>query len=119
MCGIVGAVSTRDVGPILIEGLKRLEYRGYDSAGVSLLNPGEDIQRVRRMGKVKELESAVAEESAGGSLGIAHTRACDYGFIPLVSDVNLNKIRPYKGKFEKKYLKEYGRAQFNRSSQGK
>ena len=64
MCGIVGAVSTRNVGPILIEGLKRLEYRGYDSAGVALLNAGCDIERVRRMGKVRELEAAVTEESA-------------------------------------------------------
>lgn len=79
MCGIVGAVSTRDVGPILIEGLKRLEYRGYDSAGVALLNPDEELQRVRRMGKVKELETAVAEETAKGTLGIAHTRWATHG----------------------------------------
>ncbi|MCG8311755.1 MAG: glutamine--fructose-6-phosphate transaminase (isomerizing) [Pseudomonadales bacterium] len=79
MCGIVGAVSTRNVGPILIEGLKRLEYRGYDSAGVALLNAGCDIERVRRMGKVRELEAAVTEESAKGTLGIAHTRWATHG----------------------------------------
>lgn len=79
MCGIVGAVSTRDVAPILIEGLKRLEYRGYDSAGVALLNSGANIQRVRRMGKVKELEAAVKETAAKGTLGIAHTRWATHG----------------------------------------
>lgn len=79
MCGIVGAVSTRNVGPILIEGLKRLEYRGYDSAGVALLNAGEHIQRVRRMGKVRELEAAVKQENAKGVLGIAHTRWATHG----------------------------------------
>lgn len=79
MCGIVGAVSTRDVGPILIEGLKRLEYRGYDSAGVALLNADEAIQRVRRMGKVKGLEDAVNETDAQGALGIAHTRWATHG----------------------------------------
>lgn len=87
MCGIVGAVSTRNVGPILIEGLKRLEYRGYDSAGVALLNKGEDIHRVRRMGKVRELEAAVKEEAAKGTLGIAHTRWATHG-VPSESNAH-------------------------------
>lgn len=79
MCGIVGAVSTRDVAPILIEGLKRLEYRGYDSAGVALLSKGKPIERVRRVGKVRELEKAVQEASSTGFIGIAHTRWATHG----------------------------------------
>ena len=63
MCGIVGAVSTRDVTPILLEGLKRLEYRGYDSAGVARFNAGQPVDRIRRIGKVRELEAAIKESS--------------------------------------------------------
>lgn len=77
MCGIVGATAERDVVPILVEGLKRLEYRGYDSAGVAVLNSETCLQRVRRMGKVKEL----AGELSGikGNTGIAHTRWATHG----------------------------------------
>src|SRR5690349_12421062 len=57
MCGIVGAIADRDVVPVLIEGLKRLEYRGYDSAGIAVLD-GADVRRVRRTGRVSEMESA-------------------------------------------------------------
>jgi len=79
MCGIVGVISTRDVTPILLEGLKRLEYRGYDSAGIARFNPGAEIERIRRVGKVKELETAVLESQGGGSIGIAHTRWATHG----------------------------------------
>ncbi|WP_144392468.1 glutamine--fructose-6-phosphate transaminase (isomerizing) [Pleionea sediminis] len=78
MCGIVGAVAQRDVAEILIEGLRRLEYRGYDSAGVAILN-NNDIQRVRRLGKVKELSDALEVSPLPGSTGIAHTRWATHG----------------------------------------
>ena len=61
MCGIVGAIADRDVVPVLIEGLKRLEYRGYDSAGIAVLD-GVDVRRVRRTGRVSEMESAAQAE---------------------------------------------------------
>ncbi len=79
MCGIVGAVAQRDVVEILLEGLQRLEYRGYDSAGVAILAEGGDIQRVRRLGKVKELADAVKNNFVGGGTGIAHTRWATHG----------------------------------------
>lgn len=79
MCGIVGAVSTRDVTPILLEGLKRLEYRGYDSAGIARFSTGESIERIRRIGKVRELEAAVKESPRQGTIGIAHTRWATHG----------------------------------------
>ncbi len=79
MCGIVGAVAERDVAPILLEGLRRLEYRGYDSAGVALIDGSDCIQRTRTLGKVKVLEEALAKQSARGSLGIAHTRWATHG----------------------------------------
>ncbi|RHW20201.1 glutamine--fructose-6-phosphate transaminase (isomerizing) [Pseudomonas jilinensis] len=79
MCGIVGAVALRNVTPILLEGLHRLEYRGYDSAGLALLNRQGGLQRVRAMGKVAELEKALATSPAKGHLGIAHTRWATHG----------------------------------------
>ncbi|MEH6689087.1 MAG: glutamine--fructose-6-phosphate transaminase (isomerizing) [Halopseudomonas sabulinigri] len=79
MCGIVGAVSLRNITPILIEGLRRLEYRGYDSAGVAVLADGNGIQRTRAMGKVAELERALESRPANGHLGIAHTRWATHG----------------------------------------
>ena len=78
MCGIVGAIAQRNVTNILITGLKRLEYRGYDSAGVALVN-ANGLQRVRRQGKVAALEEAVREQNAAGFLGIAHTRWATHG----------------------------------------
>lgn len=78
MCGIVGAVAQRDVVDILVEGLRRLEYRGYDSAGVAVVGNGE-LQRVRRLGKVKELSDAVHAEPIPGGTGIAHTRWATHG----------------------------------------
>ena len=79
MCGIVGAVAQRDVAPILLEGLRRLEYRGYDSAGVAILGQDGQLQRVRRTGKVSELADAIAESPASGGTGIAHTRWATHG----------------------------------------
>ncbi len=79
MCGIVGAVTKRDVAGILIEGLQRLEYRGYDSAGLSVLSRDNEIQRMRRAGKVAELRAANQAAPALGTLGIAHTRWATHG----------------------------------------
>ena len=80
MCGIVGAIADRNVTPILLEGLRRLEYRGYDSAGVAVLDQSSnDINRCRRVGKVKELENGLEETPANGHLGIAHTRWATHG----------------------------------------
>ncbi len=78
MCGIVGGVAERCVTEILIEGLKRLEYRGYDSAGVAVLN-NEEVLRERRVGKVINLADAVADQQLTGVVGIAHTRWATHG----------------------------------------
>lgn len=79
MCGIVGAVAQRDVAEILINGLHRLEYRGYDSAGVAVVNEQHELQRVRCLGKVKALDEAVALKPLIGGTGIAHTRWATHG----------------------------------------
>jgi glucosamine--fructose-6-phosphate aminotransferase (isomerizing) len=79
MCGIVGAVAERNVTAILLEGLKRLEYRGYDSAGVAVFTNAGKLERMRRPGKVSELEQALAGEPLVGRLGIAHTRWATHG----------------------------------------
>lgn len=79
MCGIVGAVAQRNVVPVLIEGLRRLEYRGYDSAGVALVNGS--IQRVRRVGRVAELQSAADAAQLSGLIGIGHTRWATHGGV--------------------------------------
>ena len=79
MCGIVGAVAERNITTILIEGLKRLEYRGYDSAGLAVYTQDGTLERRRRIGKVSELEAAVAAEPLAGQLGIAHTRWATHG----------------------------------------
>lgn len=79
MCGIVGAVAQRDVAEILVEGLRRLEYRGYDSAGVAVVNSDCELTRVRRLGKVQELADAVAQANVVGGTGIAHTRWATHG----------------------------------------
>lgn len=80
MCGIVGAIAQRNIVPILVEGLKRLEYRGYDSAGVAVL-AGDEIRRVRRVGRVAEMEGAAAEDGLQGQLGIGHTRWATHGGV--------------------------------------
>jgi len=79
MCGIVGAVARREVPAILIEGLKRLEYRGYDSAGLAVMNGDARIHRRRTVGKVKELVASLAADPLSGSTGIAHTRWATHG----------------------------------------
>jgi len=79
MCGIVGGVAQRDVAPILLEGLKRLEYRGYDSAGMAAINGSGCIARHRKVGKVAELEKAMQAEPLLGGTGIAHTRWATHG----------------------------------------
>ncbi|MCA7024825.1 MULTISPECIES: glutamine--fructose-6-phosphate transaminase (isomerizing) [Stenotrophomonas] len=80
MCGIVGAIADRDVVPVLIEGLKRLEYRGYDSSGIAVLDD-RDIHRVRRTGRVAEMERAAAAEGFSATLGIGHTRWATHGGV--------------------------------------
>jgi glutamine---fructose-6-phosphate transaminase (isomerizing) len=79
MCGIVGAIANRNVVPILVEGLKRLEYRGYDSAGVAVLDG--IIKRVRRVGRVAEMEAAAQADGLKGGLGIGHTRWATHGGV--------------------------------------
>jgi len=87
MCGIVGAVSTRQIAPILLEGLKRLEYRGYDSAGIAQLAEGQEIERIRCQGKVKGLDEAVSASTYPGVVGIAHTRWATHG-VPSVENAH-------------------------------
>ena len=80
MCGIVGAISQRNVVPILVQGLKRLEYRGYDSAGAAVLHDGR-LERVRRVGRVVEMEAGAAAQHLSGELGIGHTRWATHGGV--------------------------------------
>ncbi|MFQ5642850.1 MAG: glutamine--fructose-6-phosphate transaminase (isomerizing), partial [Thiogranum sp.] len=79
MCGIVGAVAQREVAPILLEGLRRLEYRGYDSAGVAVVNAHAELERLRTTGKVAELANAYDHSPVQGMSGIAHTRWATHG----------------------------------------
>ena len=79
MCGIVGAVAKRPVAKLLIEGLKKLEYRGYDSAGVAVVDYQNELQRLRVAGKVRELEDALHATPVNGNMGIAHTRWATHG----------------------------------------
>jgi glutamine---fructose-6-phosphate transaminase (isomerizing) len=79
MCGIVGAIAERNVVPILMEGLRRLEYRGYDSAGIAVLNGTAKLKRVRTVGKVKMLQDAIDADPTHGQIGIAHTRWATHG----------------------------------------
>ena len=79
MCGITAGISQRDVAPILLEGLKRLEYRGYDSAGIATINSQEQLCRLRVCGKVSMLEGALEASPQPGHLGVAHTRWATHG----------------------------------------
>ena len=79
MCGIVGAISNKDVCSVLVDGLKRLEYRGYDSAGIAVLDEQSCVQRVRAVGKIKNLEAALDKTPAKGFIGIGHTRWATHG----------------------------------------
>jgi len=79
MCGIVAGVADRNIVPILIEGLRRLEYRGYDSAGIAVLDEGGHLQRLRTVGKVRALEQALEQLPLQGRSGIAHTRWATHG----------------------------------------
>ncbi len=79
MCGIIGATSKRNITQVLLEGLRRLEYRGYDSAGMAVLKSDGDLERVRIMGKVQVLADAMLEVGLSGSTGIAHTRWATHG----------------------------------------
>ncbi len=79
MCGIVGGIAQRDITPILLEGLRRLEYRGYDSAGIAVLSPSGTLRRLRTLGKVQQLADALEKEPISGKLGIAHTRWATHG----------------------------------------
>ncbi|AWX13873.1 glutamine--fructose-6-phosphate transaminase (isomerizing) [Mergibacter septicus] len=79
MCGIVGAVAQRDVVEILVQGLHRLEYRGYDSAGVAVVNQAKELQRIRCVGKVKVLDDEIENNPITGGTGIAHTRWATHG----------------------------------------
>ena len=79
MCGIVGAIAQRDVAPILLEGLRRLEYRGYDSAGMVVLDAAGKLARLRATGKVSELSALQQQDPLPGYLGVAHTRWATHG----------------------------------------
>jgi glucosamine--fructose-6-phosphate aminotransferase (isomerizing) len=79
MCGIVGAIAERNIVPILMEGLHRLEYRGYDSAGIAVLNGTQHLKRLRTVGKVRMLDEALVSSPTFGNIGIAHTRWATHG----------------------------------------
>ena len=79
MCGIVGAVAQRDVSPVLLEGLKRLEYRGYDSAGIAVIDNNHNLKRIRVQGKVNQLANEHSASPLTGGIGIAHTRWATHG----------------------------------------
>ena len=79
MCGIVGYIGKREACPILLKGLSRLEYRGYDSAGVALINDNGNLVIYKTKGKVSDLEHAIEGKDQSGSVGIAHTRWATHG----------------------------------------
>jgi glucosamine--fructose-6-phosphate aminotransferase (isomerizing) len=81
MCGIVGAVAERNIVPVLVEGLKRLEYRGYDSAGIAVVQANGQLGLCRTVGKVAQLESKLKETPLAGRLGVAHTRWATHGGV--------------------------------------
>ena len=79
MCGIVGYTGPREAGPLLIEGLKRLEYRGYDSAGIALVDEAGDLFVEKRAGKLANLQTAIADRTPHAAIGLAHTRWATHG----------------------------------------
>src|SRR5258708_37532177 len=79
MCGIVGYVGKKSVVPIIIEGLRRLEYRGYDSAGIAVAGDGEGLQLRRAEGKLRNLEEGIRQKPLTGTYGIGHTRWATHG----------------------------------------
>ena len=79
MCGIVGYIGFRDAYPILIKGLKRLEYRGYDSAGVALIDADNKLSVLKAKGRVQDLEEYARDKNTSGTIGIAHTRWATHG----------------------------------------
>ena len=85
MCGIVGYIGNREAFPILVKGLKRLEYRGYDSAGVALISKDNNLNVYKTKGKVADLEAYCADKDITGSVGIAHTRWATHGEPPSVN----------------------------------
>jgi len=95
MCGIVGYIGKRQASPILLDGLSRLEYRGYDSAGIALLNGGAKVNIIKRAGRIDNLRQAVAEVSHQGATGIAHTRWATHG---APTDENAHPHRDQSGK---------------------
>lgn len=96
MCGIVGAVAQRDITPVLVEGLKRLEYRGYDSCGVAVHMDGE-LRRTRSTQRVSELETQIREDNIAGFTGIAHTRWATHG-VPATRNAHPHFSGPANGK---------------------
>ena len=79
MCGIVGYTGPREAGPILIAGLQRLEYRGYDSAGIALVDDGGDLFVEKKAGKLANLRAAIADRTPHAAIGLAHTRWATHG----------------------------------------
>jgi len=81
MCGIVGAIAERNIVPVLVEGLKRLEYRGYDSAGIAVVQSNRQLGLCRTVGKVSHLETKLTAQPLAGRLGVAHTRWATHGGV--------------------------------------
>ena len=109
MCGIVGYIGNKDAYPILINGLKRLEYRGYDSAGVSLLNGKNDISILKKKGKVGELDEYARQHDISGNIGIGHTRWATHGEP---NDINAHPHTSMNGHFtiiHNGIIENYGR----------
>ncbi len=95
MCGIVGYIGKRQASPILLDGLSRLEYRGYDSAGIALLNASPDVTIIKRAGRIANLREAVGELNPSGNTGISHTRWATHG---APTDENAHPHRDQSGK---------------------
>ena len=95
MCGIVGYIGNKEAYPILINGLKRLEYRGYDSAGIAILE-NSLVKLYKKQGKVSDLEDHIKNKDVAGTIGIGHTRWATHG---LPNDVNAHPHTSMNGKF--------------------